>query len=249
MRGFPVAGCIAEELMNTEFGLENCLSFINCNLQAPHARFGDLDGEQRTAITLSRQAGSGGHAVAEKLLQILQDGSPGQPWAMFDKNLVEKVLEDHHLPNRLARFMPEDRISELSGTMDELFGLHPPSEELVRKAAETILQLAELGNVILLGRGANVITSRLKNAFHVRLVAPVEKRVKFLQEQNGISAKAALEMLERLDLGRRRYLKKYFGKDIDDPVLYHLVINTDCVGHENAARIIAEAVKVPKLAT
>ncbi|HVV72057.1 MAG TPA: hypothetical protein VHI52_11275, partial [Verrucomicrobiae bacterium] len=44
------------------------------------------------------------------------------------------------------------------------------------------------------------------------------------------------------DLGRGRYLKKYFKESIDDPLLYHLVINTDLVSHEEAAEMIAEAV-------
>ncbi len=144
--------------------------------------------------------------------------------------------------------MPEDRISELSDTMDELFGLHPPSWTLVRKSTETILQLAELGNVVLIGRGAAVITSRLENVFHVRLVGSQERRVARIQEANGISAKKALDLVEREDLGRKRYLKKYFGKDIDDPLLYHVIINTDLVCPEEAARLIADAVvekKVP----
>ena len=115
---------------------------------------------RKRAITISRQSGCGAHAVAEKLAAWLQARSPkdAPPWTVFDRNLVEKVLEDHNLPQRLAKFMPEDRVSEMADTMDELFGLHPPSWTLVRQAADTILHLAELGNVILIGRGANVIT-------------------------------------------------------------------------------------------
>ena len=43
---------------------------------------------------------------------------------------------------------------------------------LVHKTAKTILQLAEMGNVIIIGRGANVVTAHMNNIFHVRLVAP-----------------------------------------------------------------------------
>src|SRR6185369_11998039 len=110
-------------------------------------------------------------------------------WMIFDRNLVEKVLEDHNLPGRLAKFMPEDRISGVSDTMDELFGLHPASWILVRKISETILHLAEMGNVIVIGRGANVITSKLSHVFHVRLVGSLENRVKHLQELNRVSAR------------------------------------------------------------
>jgi cytidylate kinase len=152
------------------------------------------------------------------------------------------VLEDHHLPGRLAQFMPEDRVTDLSDTMDELFGLHPPSWTLVRKMTETILHLATLGNVIIIGRGANVITARLPQAFHARLVGSLEKRVQYIQEASHWSPQAARALVEREDLGRRRYLKKYFDKDTTDPLLYHLVINTDSISFEDAARIIGQAV-------
>jgi hypothetical protein len=175
-------------------------------------------------------------------LALLQArATDGCPWAVFDRNLVEKVLEDHNLPDRLAKFMPEDRISEMSDTMDELFGLHPPSWTLVRKTTETILRLAELGNVILIGRGANVITARLDSVFHVRLIGSLEARVRNMQKVNQSSVKAALELIQKEDIGRRRYLKKYFNKDIDDPLQYHLVINTDLVSYEEAAGMIANA--------
>ena len=140
-------------------------------------------------------------------MELLQAQAPKAacPWAVFDRNLVQKVLEDHHLPKRLARFMPEDRISEISDTMDELFGLHPPSWTLVHKTSETILHLAELGNVILIGRGAAVITRKLDYVFDVRLVGSVERRVQHLQEREQLSLKAARELVQREDLGRRRY--------------------------------------------
>lgn len=228
--------------MNTEIGLDRCLSFINCQLQGVHGHVRTLNGTHRRAVTLSRQAGSGAHTIAQRLVELLgvREAKAPYPWTVFDQNLIEKVLEDHHLPSRLARFMPEDRISEIADTMDELFGLHPPSWTLVHKTADTILHLAELGHVILIGRGANVITSKLDYVLHVRLVGSVEKRVERLQQLHHLEHKAALELLEREDNGRRRYLKKYFNKDVEDPLLYHLIINTDLLSHEEAARIIAD---------
>jgi hypothetical protein len=230
--------------MNAQHGLERCLTFINCQLQPGSApKLSSRNGIARRAVTISREAGAGGHLVAEKLSEYLQAHSPKHscPWTVFDRNLVEKVLEDHHLPARLAQFMPEDRISEITDTMDELFGLHPPSWTLVRKTADTILRLAELGHVILIGRGANIITSKLEYVFHVRLVGSLEKRVKYIQELNHWTRKEALEFVHREDRGRQRFVKKYFGADISNPLLYHLVINTDWVDGPEAARMIGEA--------
>ncbi len=231
--------------MQAQPGLERALSFLNCQLQpGGKASAAPEDGAPRRAVTISRQTGSGAHIVAAKLAAYLQTYTPKDacPWTVFDRNLVEKVLEDHNLPQRLGHFMPEDRVSEISDTMDELFGLHPPSWTLVRQTTDTILRLIELGNVIVIGRGATVITAKFDYVFHVRLIGSLEKRVKHVQELEHLSRAAALDIIRREDRGRKRYLRKYFGVDLDDPLLYHLIINTDHVPYDEAARIIGEAV-------
>ncbi|HZR18604.1 MAG TPA: cytidylate kinase-like family protein [Verrucomicrobiae bacterium] len=227
--------------MNSTIDVEKCLSFINCQLK-PDARAGSHNlGRKFAAVTISRQAGSGGHELAEKLAVLLQseEPQPARPWTVFDRNLVEKVLADHHLPARLARFMPEDHVSEMTDIMDELFGLHPPSWMLVRKTSETILRLAHLGHVIIIGRAANVITARLPHVFHVRLVGSLHRRAERLEHLNQLTPGGALKSAQREDLARRGYLKQFFSKNIDDPLLYHFVINTDLTPIHDVARMIA----------
>ncbi len=121
-------------------------------------------------------------------------------------------------------------------------GLHPPAWILVRQTAETILRLARLGNVILIGRASNIITAKLEHVFHVRLVAPLEKRILQIQKSDQLDRNGAIELIRREDRGRKRYLKRYYKKDVGDPLLYDLTINTGLVGFDEAARIIADAV-------
>jgi cytidylate kinase len=230
--------------MTNPQNVEKCLAFINCQLQ-PQARLSDgrLSSE-RAAVTISRQAGCGALDVAERLAAYLQQHTPkdAPAWTVFGRNLVEKVLEDHHLPQRIGKFMPENWISEIEDTIDELFGLHPPAWILVRQTAETILRLARLGNVILIGRGSNIITAKLEHVFHVRLVAPLENRIKQIRKSDQLDRNAAIELIRREDRGRKRYLKRYYKKDVGDPLLYDLTINTGLVGFDEAARTIADAV-------
>jgi cytidylate kinase len=232
-----------EGIMKTDVGLDRCLAFINCQL-AP-AKPARKPAAQRMAVTISRQAGCGALVVAEKLAALLQAAAPkdAPPWTVFDRNLMEKVLEDHHLPARLARFIPEDRASKLQDIMHDLFGFKPPSDTLVQQTSETILHLAEMGHVILIGRAANVVTAKLPNVFHVRLVAPLEKRLEHACRFYHMSPEAAREFIQREDQGRERYLRTYFNARIDDPLLYHLVLNTGLLSFDEAARIIADAVK------
>jgi len=210
--------------MHTDAAFEKCVSYIDSQFQAA----GNVDALRadrcsNPAITISRETGAGAITVGEKLADYLDARSPGGPpsWTVFDKNLVEMVLEDHHLPKRLARFMPEDRCPEIEDIMAEVLGLRPPSRALVDQIAETILRLAQRGRVILVGRGASVITRKLNNVLHVRLVGSWEKRVA---------------------QGRRRYLQMYFHQHIDNPLLYHMVLNTDLLPFDDVARIIGDTV-------
>jgi cytidylate kinase len=225
----------------TNIGVEHCTSFISSQFQS----VGEAGVETgvRRAVTISRQAGCGALAVAEKLARYLQEHSPKNPipWTVFDRNLMEKVLEDHDLPTRLAQFLPEDRVSYLEDIMTDLLQAYPSSQTVVRQITETILKLASLGNVILIGRGGNVITARLPNIFHVRLVAPLEERVDHSYESYGMTKTEARKFCLREDLGRERYLKKYFNADINDPLLYHLVINTGLIGSDDTAKLIGDA--------
>jgi cytidylate kinase len=231
--------------MDASLRLDRCISFINAQSHALRdSRHEEPGIRQRPVVTISRQAGSGAHVVAERLVAQLQAQAPtGAPrWTVFDRNTVEKVLEEHDLPARLAPSMPEDRVTEMADTMDQLFGLRPSSWTLVRKTAETILHLAEIGNVVVVGRGGNLVTGKLASAVHVRLVGSLERRIDHAQEANHLDRKAAAAYVHDEDLGRRRYVEKYYDADIDDPLLYHLVINTDRVPYAEAASLIAGAV-------
>jgi len=222
-------------------GLEKSLSFINTQLSESERKWAPAEESRRCRIlTISRQAGCGARAVADHLARFMQVRTPEEEpnWTVFDRNIVAEVLREHHMPQRLAQYMPEKWTSEVDNTLDELFGLHPPSWELVRKTAETILHLARIGNVILIGRGANVVTWKLQGTIHVRLVASLEKRLQRIQAADKLGRNEALALIRREDKGRGYYLKKYYDKDIDDPLLYHLVINTDLISEAVAARLI-----------
>ena len=141
----------------------------------------------------------------------------------------------------VERFMVEDARLPVETIVEELLGLHPTPWLLVQQTTRTILRLASLGCVILVGRGADVVTKRLPYVFHVRLVAPLEKRVQHAAQYYNLTAADAAEKVREEDHARRRYLRRYFDADIDDPLLYDLVINTGRLGFVRTAELIAQA--------
>ena len=214
-------------------------------MEAQHALTEKKPRPQLPAITISREAGAGaitiGHLVA-KILDRRCPGDPACPWAVFERNLVEKMLQDHNLPTALERFMPEDAAFPLNDAVETLLGLHPSSWTLVEHTTHTIRRLAIMGNVILIGRGSNIISAHLPHVFNVRLVAPLRERVRQVEEYYKVKSVEAAQMVQDLDEARRRYVRQYFRTDIDDPLHYHLTINTAHTGFQKAAQIIANLV-------
>lgn len=226
----------------TNGSLDRCFSFINSHTTAP----GHAHGEPlvRRGVTISRQAGCGAIIIAGKLANYLQQQSlhEGIKWTVFDRELMDKVLADHDLPKYLAKFLPEDRVSSVEDMLAEIFGVHPPTKTVIQQTAETMLQLAGLGGAILIGRAGNIVTAKLPNVLHVRLVAPLEDRIeRICRDDHKTPAEARRFCLEE-EQARTRYVKTYFHADINDALLYHIVINTTRVGYDETARIIGDAV-------
>ena len=221
--------------------LDRCLSFVNSQ-SVPSAKAA-APVQVRRAVTISRQAGCGAVHVAEKLANYLQQQAPvpGVSWTIFDRELMDKVLADHKLPKYLAKFLPEDRASQIEDTLADIFGVHPPTHTMIKQTAETLLQLAELGGVILIGRAGNIVTSKLPHVLHVRLVAPLEDRIERICHDDHKTPDEAREFCLEEEQARARYLKTYFNADINDPLHYHLIINTSRVSPHHAAQLIADA--------
>lgn len=223
---------------------EKTLSFVVAMLGASPKGPPKAKERRRPVVTVSRQTGAGGSAFGESLCTWLERAQPkGRgPWAVVDKELVDKILEDEALPERLASWSPEDHLAGISFVIEELLGLHRASSQPVQETTETILRLGEMGNVILVGRGANVILGHRPEAFHVRLVASLESRVAHMAELRGLSKKAALAYVEAEDRARQRFIRRTFQVDVNDPLLYNLVINVDRIPIDEAARIVGDAV-------
>ena len=198
---------------------------------------------QPLSITISREVGAGGRTIAELLGQRLtaaEKRPATSPWAVFDANLARHVLEDHKLPPNLERFMTEDARLPVEAIVEEVLGLHPSGWTMVQHTTQTILRLAGLGQTILVGRGANIITARLPNILHVRLVAPVATRIWHSAEYYHLSEAEAAKFVREQDQARRRYVRRYFNAEIDDPTLYDVTLNTGRLGFARATEAIAQ---------
>ena len=190
-------------------------------------------------ITVSRESGSGGTHLARLLARELNACSALDiRWSVAEGTITRQMLQAHHLSPHLARFLPEDRLSEISASVGELVGLHPSLWDLVQKTNLTMRRLARQGHVILVGRGANFATAGLAGGVHVRLLAPPEFRAAYFAELYGLTEMEALVLNSKRDAAARRYVRSTFNAEIADPAAYDLVINMANVPLAQAAELV-----------
>jgi cytidylate kinase len=127
---------------------------------------------------------------------------------------------------------------------------HTTAEEVDEKhfietAAEVIKDLAEIGNVVMLGRGGAEILHDNPTVLRVGVVGKMEDRVTRVQRQMRLETpERAEQLIEHTDLAQHRYFDKAFGSNPIDPFLYHFMWNTSDVSLEYAAQVTVDAAKV-----
>ena len=195
-------------------------------------------------ITISRETGVPEALIYEKLLKYLQKMFGEKNWRFFDKELIDKILNEHNLPKYFKDILVEDKYSAVQSFASQILGTGADIWSLFRKVRTTIMHLAEAGYVIIIGRGANIMTSKLKGGLHVRLIASPQNRINFISQCLNVDKNEALKYIKREDQRRKVFLQTYYNKDVEDAMYYHMVINTDYTGIEKTAKLIASSVRM-----
>ncbi|PKL18257.1 MAG: hypothetical protein CVV49_06645 [Spirochaetae bacterium HGW-Spirochaetae-5] len=199
-------------------------------------------------ITISREYGCGGYEVAKKLVEIFNNEMKQTPeWAGYNRELLDKVMDDLGLSQSLAETLTGTARSGLTNLLSTSFSSFPTQVSVHKKLAETIALLALNGNVVIVGRGSNIITRSIKNGYNVRLVAPLNWRSDEIVKKMNISKQDAGKLIAEKTKQRDTYLKEYLKFDVADPHNYHLLINNAEHSAEQAARIIIESMKIKGL--
>jgi cytidylate kinase len=114
-------------------------------------------------------------------------------------------------------------------------------ESYVRMVDLVIRGLAHEGNVLIVGRGAQVLLRNHPGALHVQIVAPLAYRIQVVMERTELDKRAVQSRVRASDRARFDYLRRYHDVDWLDPTLYHLVLNTGRISITTAADLIIAA--------
>jgi CMP/dCMP kinase len=219
-------------------------------------------------ITISRQTGSGGDEIAalvckqlgyryfDKAMLAKAASEETQSEVDFLKFSEEDFVKGSRLMNRLLAALGaggERTVAQLRTWAEDPHGqrtmtvLQLDESRAILLVQSAIRYVAEQGQVVIMGRGAQVILKDHRAALHVRIEAPWEdrvQRVKLRYDLRGEGARAeAQNLIARRDEATTDYVRRFYDVNIKDALLYHLVINTGKLSVEAAAELIAAAAK------
>ena len=198
---------------------------------------------KKTIVTISRQFGSGGRTVGHLVAQALDI-------PFYDKELVEQIalesgfapkfVEEHgeHSPGKTLfsyAFAPQGVPGVMNGmsTADFLWHIQ----------CGTILQLAEQGPCVIVGRNADYILKDREDVLHTYIHADLDFRSDRIVRLYGESEKSPIARLQEKDKRRKVNYQHYTGRTWGDADNYDISLNTAVVGVEAAAKIIVDLIK------
>jgi len=208
------------------------LSKTDAEVRRPHERY--------PFITLSREYGCEGYSVAKALEHALnRDPKDPFPWISFDKEILARIARESGSDPGLVKLITEERLSTVGRVVIDMLSGLPNEYEIFHKMAKAMTLLAQNGRVILIGRGASVITRGLERGLHVRLIAPFESRVESIARDHNLDVAAAEREVREGQKDREAFVHKFTNCSVADPCLYHMVFNRSlCTVDEIAGTII-----------
>ena len=197
---------------------------------------------KKNMITISRQFGSGGRSVGRLVAQKL-----GIPF--YDKELVEQIaLETGFAP----KFVEENGEHAPGNSLFSYAFLHQSvpgvmnglstADFLWNIQCSSILQIAEKGPCVIVGRNADYILKDREDAFHAYIHADDAFRADRIVRLYGESEKSPESRLAEKDKRRKLNYQHYTGRTWGDAANYDICINTSKVDIEKAAQIIVDLV-------
>lgn len=185
-------------------------------------------------VCICRGTKSGGRAVAECLAERL-----GYP--ILGREVVQEAAA------KLG--VPAESLQEKLGDRPSLWGRFSSMRRAYIVAVQAALaERAVGGNLVYHGLTGGLLMRGAPAVFCLRLIAPLETRVRVVRAETGMTAAEARAYIQEVDASRERWVEVMYGEDVMDPALYDLVINLATLDVEGACAIVARALEGPELA-
>ena len=197
--------------------LEDVIALVASVVRSDESHAEGVRGVNRV-LTLSRKLGAGDSGFAPILAQRLA-------LRTYDRELLDMEA--------IRLGVSEAELAKIDEHAAGIFQLLRPGglqQRYFDALGQLMKELADQGDVLLVGRGGSRFLRDRQRAFHVRLVATMPVRLRRVMEHRWLREGPAQKLIADSDNHRRRFYHGYFGADWSDPLEYHLTANTGRLG-------------------
>lgn len=187
-------------------------------------------------VYISRTVGSGGRVVAAALAERLR-------WPLFDKEILQAMAGDDAVRGRLYESMDERDVGWFEETFSSLMSREFPRNDYFHRLCRTVLSIARQGSAVFLGRGVGLILPA-DRGYRVRLVAPLEFRIRRHAELQELDLQRARREVERIDKERAEFVRNQFHADPGDITRFDIAINFARHTPDQAVELIMAGMRV-----
>ncbi|MBW2149261.1 MAG: cytidylate kinase family protein [Deltaproteobacteria bacterium] len=177
-------------------------------------------------IALSRELGAGAEEIIESVCRELG-------YISVDKQEIGEMVTGYGF-----QFDSLEKYDEKKPPFWEF--VSGERSKVLHTVKIAIYDLARKGNVIIIGRGGFLLLKDIPGVLRVKIVAPFETRVRNMAK-TGKSPKEIEDILRNSDREREGFIRHYYHADENDTHRFDLVINTEKISFDKAARLIIES--------
>lgn len=197
-------------------------------------------------VTISRQAGVGGHALAEVIVDVFSSQAEDDlfgDWMVYDRALCEMVGSDPRYASSLDSLLDEEYRSKGNDFFHQMVRSTLDQKQVMNRVFLAVRTVAGMGKGVIVGRAGSHVTRDMPQGVSLRVVAGEDERVRRAMANHGLSEREARSSGAKRDAGRSRLLKVHFGVDIDDPTGYDATFNAGVVTFEEIAECAVALVR------
>ncbi len=190
---------------------------------------------KNTVITISRQFGSGGKNVGEKLSKTLNI-------PFYDKEIITKSSEDSGISESFFENAENTGISSLLyglSTTGTYFDL-PIDVKVYLAQSKTIKDIASKGSCIFVGRCANYVLKSKFDLLNVFVYASLEDRIKRISKLYSLSGREAKDLINKTDKKKENYYQHFTGNKFGNFENFNLCLDSGFFGIDETVKIIKD---------
>jgi cytidylate kinase len=200
----------------------------------------------RPFMTISRQAGSGAHDLADTIVDVFSrkdDADTFHGWQIYDRTICEIVAEDPMFAGSLDSLIEEEYRTKTNDFFHQMLVATADQNMVMERVFLVVRAVAGMGRAIIIGRGGAHVTAGMAHRVAIRLVAPQEQRVAKVMASRGLDEREARSDISKRDADRARMVKRHFNADIQDPLGYDATWNVASTTYEEIADAVADLVR------